>query len=462
VYADVAAGSRAGDMIAFYLDENSDLRAVGRTYGYGLMVDNADFTSSNGQDTEVEAGKLTTTFNGPASKDVSVNSKEVELYNFTMAAQSNLEVRQLLVTIDTDTDDVEDVLADVKIVDTASGAIVAGPMDPADDNSTTQVLEFNETWNLASGTARTFKVTADIVNEELLDGELITVTLGDGSLFNTNKVRNLDNSTYLTSADMVPSTELQGNEHEVQTAMLEVDHASSPVNTTYIKGAANVALGAWVFKAGDASSVKINSITFDCDMDTGLCQDSLSSVKLMNGSVQLGESEQPDSMDVVTFDSLNLTINAGQTVTIGIYGTISNSASTPNDVEFTFVEADVVDADGADLDEDDNAVTAGPNMDIADEGVMAVVRAPSDTDTEAGHVIAGASNVVLAKYKFTAQNEDLKISKLKFSVGDETAVESLSLYDGSSLVGGPVGISNGEAEFSSMSVVDFQDAHGQG
>lgn len=460
VFADIAAGSRAGDMISFYVDEDSDVRATGRTYGYGLMVNNS--WAATDQDTEIEAGKLTTTFNGPASKDVSVNGKDVELYNFTMAAQSNLEVRQLVVKIDS-SNDVNNIVSDVKVVDTASGAIVAGPKDngfttsngtTACTTETTCYLVFNDTWSLASGSSRTFKVTADIVNDDAYDADLILVTLGDGNLFpNANKVRNLDNAAYLQNTDLVPSTQLQGNLHTVTTAMLTVDAASSPSATTYVKGSANVALGAWTFEAGDASSVKISSITFDCAMsDFSNCQDSISTVKLMNGASQIGSTESPDSSDMVVFDNLNLTINAGQTVTLGIYGNLSNSAAIAN-VQFAFNDADVQDEDGADLIEDIDTAS-GPVMAIIDEGDMTVVRASSDTDTKAGLVIAGSSNAVLAKFKFTASRENLAIKKLKLAVyGNSDAVSSLSLYDGSTLIASRGLNSFGEAAFSGMNVV---------
>src|SRR5687768_17908025 len=50
---------------------------------------------------DLEGGQITLTFNGPASHDLPTNGKDQELFNFTMASQSNVEVRNTAFQLDT-------------------------------------------------------------------------------------------------------------------------------------------------------------------------------------------------------------------------------------------------------------------------------------------------------------------------------------------------------------------------
>jgi len=101
VYADIGGGARSADTIRLYAEDDSDVHAVGKTYGYGVRVTrtNYDNSANNGTDaswTTVQGGQVTITFNGPSAKDIATNAKDVELFNFTMASQANVEVRQLV------------------------------------------------------------------------------------------------------------------------------------------------------------------------------------------------------------------------------------------------------------------------------------------------------------------------------------------------------------------------------
>lgn len=76
-----------------------------------------------------------------------------------------------------------------------------------------------------------------------------------------------------------------------------------------------------------------------------------------------------------------------------------------------------------------------------------------DDDTAAGTVIGG-TDALLAKFKFSAADEDLRLTKLSFTVATLSAATSLSLYDDSTLVAGPVSVdSSGNAFFTDLSYV---------
>ena len=519
VFADIASNARVGaaETILSYVDQKTDVLAIGSTYGFGVMVDigtagtydgaGCILAGGNCSGTRIEGGQLTITFNGPAAKDVAVNGKDVELYNFTMVGQANLEVRNLRMQIAAGnvagvTDGLIDTTptavanySDIKVTDTATGAVIAGPLSLLTAGSDTlQALLFTEVFNLAPGVSRTFKVSADIRNNTAVnfDGDTVRIDLLP---FAAADIRNLDNSTDVVLTDIVPNSGIVGNNDTVRVPTLTVSKASTPVAQTFIQGSQGVQLAAFSLKAGDASEMRVSSLTiqglidsddgatctvapdaaFNLGQETAACASLaslVSTAKLMNGATQLGDTKSPSTSTavgnggVLTFDNLNLVIAKGQSVTLTLVGTLSGGqtlVNMPDDIAFEVLNAaslSVTDTDG-------NTVTAaaaafpvlGPTMRIAGAGTLSLALGADDTESEAGLLVGGASNAVLGKYKFTAQNEELKLGKARFRVQTSTAASTLSLYDGSTLVGGPTAVDGaGNADFTSVNFVIPKDA----
>jgi hypothetical protein len=281
----------------------------------------------------------------------------------------------------------------------------------------------------------------------------------------------------------------------VRSASLTVSAASTPVAQTFIQGSQGVSLAGISLKAGQGSDVKVTAMTVQmrvdsnndatfangCEngIDTGstdkLSTDILLSAKLMNGTTQVGDIKSPTSSTascasadggLLQFSNMNLTVPAGQTVTLSLEGTLAGSISNLNDtIDFTVANSDVTaqDIDGNTVSKSGSANSA--DMIISTSGTMTYALAPDDVESEAGLVLGGTT-AVLAKYRFTAQTEDLKLAKVRFRVTDSgttsatvAAVNSLSLYDGSALVAGPVSPSSeGFADFSAFSFVVPKDS----
>jgi len=513
VFGDISGSARAADSVKISTEDSADVFALGRTYGYGATVtrtgyDGDSCTSSAGDCSysAVEGGQITITFNGPAAKDVASNGKDVELYNFNMASQANVEVRNLRVKFtsvggDDDADrgdlvddtgdaakDADDVanFTDIKVIDTTTGQIVAGPTDltgGATYNDITQSLVFNNTFNLNAGQTRVFKVTADVANNTNADfaGDQVRVDL---EAFQSSDIRNLDNSTYVATTDIVPNATITGNADTVRAPTLTVMAASTPVAQTYVQGAQGVEIAGFNFKAGDAQDLKITTLTLTGYVDattdeftqgqnidggeTKNVTDILLTAKLWNGSTQVGDTKSPTASSaestggLLQFTNLNLVVAKGQTVTLKLTGNLASSISNLDDLlRFNVVAAadvTVQDPDGNAVtaqDADGGAFTSVPSAIITTtgNGTITYVRAASDAESEDGLVVAGNSNVVLAKYRFTAAKEDLKLSKIRMAVAaaSTSGVTSMSLYDGSTLIAGPVAVNSaGQADFSGM------------
>ncbi len=84
-------------------------------------------------------------------------------------------------------------------------------------------------------------------------------------------------------------------------------------------------------------------------------------------------------------------------------------------------------------------------------GTIQPPNALNDDQTAAGIVIGG-SDAVLAKFRLSALYEALQLTKATFTVATPGAVQSLTLYDGSTVIGGPVTVDgSGNAFFTNLS-----------
>lgn len=507
VYGDIGGAARAGDNLKLYVEENSDLRGVGQTFGQGTTVtrtayDGTSCTSSAGQCSysEVEAGQITLAFLGPSSKDVAENGNDIEVFRFTMVAQSNVEVRNLRTTITASaagagssglltTSNVAN-YTDIKVTNVASGSTWWGPKDvTGTDNGagdTTQSLDFNDVQTLQAGVVYTFSVTMD-VETSALAGQTVTFRK---DAWQSSDLRNLDNSTFLSpTADVVPSGALTGNPMTITAASLVASLGSTPTSQSFVKGSAGVDTLGLNLKAGDATAItvtEVSTIGAIDDVPSGAfangventlnVSDVVTSCRLMDGATQLGTSKSPTvATGVMNFTGINLTIAAGQTKSLKVNCDLSNSAPGSERIAFTVVGVTAQDPDGTAVTTTDTALATidssnrinGGNgapptpttiITITGTGTMSYTLAPDDTESEAGLVIAG-NTVVLAKIRLTAANEELKQTKMRVSLtgANQSSVVSMSLYDGATLVAGPVPLSGQNADFSGFNFVVPKD-----
>lgn len=505
VYADIAAGARSGtsETIKFYVEESTDLFAVGQTFGFGAGVTRTSFdgdscttTSGDCSYSYVEGGKLTITFNGPASKDIAKNGKDVELYNFTVAAQNNLEVRQLKFTFNnggSGTADFNDGTTpnytDIKIVDTTTNQVVWGPVDLSGTGSaTSQDVTFTEDFMLAAGQSKTFKMTADVQNyADIDDGEKIGATLVVSDLGSSN-LRNLDNNTYVASTEIVPTSSVPGNQMTVRTSGLTVGLSGTPTSKSYVKGTQGVDAAAFTFAASTAQDVKVTAVTITSLIEddgsaggtgaigvdaTRYVSDNVLTVELYDGATKVGSTESPTSAGTIVFNGLNWSIPAGQTKTLTARISLSSAATSGDELKFGIASSGVTA-----VDKDGNTVTvsglgvnvstsfsAGTIQTVQSAGTITAAAAGTEIGvTDSRIVTAGQQGVTLGKIRFTASNEDLKLSKVRVNLvsASSTAlniqdnVSALYLYDGATKVAGPVSLTpsgsyESYADFNSIS-----------
>jgi hypothetical protein len=511
VFADIGGGARTSDTLKLYVEEQSDVYGVGATYGQGVSVaettsaivmgyDGNTVSGNNGYSAStVQGGQLTITFNGPSSKNIAANTKGVELFNFTLASQGNTEVKKLVLNVacsaGTDANGgCWDGLStanytNIKVINTATNQVYWGPQDLlASGSRTSQLVTFTDIQDLAAGSSQTFSVVAD-VRSGLATGNAVTVTL---NAFGANDLRNLDNNTFVDTSAVVPSGATQGNQQSIVAPSLALSLASSPVSQSYVKGSTSVPFLGINLKAGDGADIKVTSLTIRGFISTngivamtagtngsGAAQvavsDDILTCKLFDGSTQIGDAKSPTTGagGLLQFTSINYTVPMSSTKTLTLKCDTSNSAFRNTDVEkigFALLHGDVTaqDPSGNSLvmtyAGDVNATGTSPAVTITNAGSVTAQLAPDDTESQNSLVVAGDSSSVLGKWRFTASNEELNLSKLTFKLADNSAyrsISSVSLYDGSTLLAGPTSLTTGgttSAQFSGMTEVIPKDS----
>lgn len=450
IYGDISGTTRSDDTIVFYFDSKSDVYAIGKTYGYPVNPDITGMDTTGEADTlTVQGGEITITFNGPLSGDIVSRAQDAVLYDFTIAAKNNVEIRNLRFNVST-TGAIA-IYNDFKVWDATANKVLTSATDITTASSTAKI--FTDIINIAAGESKRMKVTADVDSTNSTNGTA-TVKL---AAFQSNDIRNLDNNTYVATSVIVPNSEVSGNAQTVKAATLDLQLAASPTSQTYVQGTTGVTLLGLSFRA-ISDDIKLSSVKITATSSTGtLTSGEVQSLGLYDGITLLGTTKSLDTSALTaTFDNLNLTITKGSTKTLTLKGNIASDA-TNADV-YSFNVAAVNSSNIVAYDKDGNSATlsgtaanstGSVSHTITTTGNVTVAVAPDDTESEAGIVIAGTESV-LAKFRFTAANEQMTVNKLQLLVvptSSATATSSdssdevpvVKLYDGLTQVGATSG-----------------------
>lgn len=518
VYADVNGQVKPNDTIKVYLEEVTDLYAMGKTYGFGAMVTSAPavanttdgFDGSDGGDagtvacsgnggdncsyTSVEGGQLTIAFNGPAGKDIAKDGRDVEVFNFTMTAQANIEVRQIKFTFDNGGSGTANFLGasngnytDVKIWDTTANSVVWGPVDFATSSGsvsgtdTGMTVTFTEDIVLNAGQSKTFKMTTDVANtSDVADGDKFRAILNTSDLA-SSQVKNLDNNTFLSTTDIVPTGNLNGNQMTVKVPGMTISRAGTPVSQSFVKGATMVPMVGINFQASTAKDVKLNSLTLTGIIATSTAtvgavgsqstgpgtlyfSDAVTTLELYDGTTKIGDTKSPNTSGIATFTNLNYNIPAGTTKTLVVKAN-SNSSVTAGtkikigiaqstDVSMNDVDGNTVTPTSFSAVNQDTTMANGTTVTLSGAGTVSLTLVTPESNIDDSRiVVAGQSNVTMGRFRLAAANEDLKLTKARIKVAatSTNSIISLTLWDGSTQIAGPVTPDgSGNADFNSI------------
>lgn len=476
LYGDISGNARADDTIVFYIDSVSDVYAIGATYGFPVTpgITGLDATS-DGDTITVEGGQITITFNGPITGDVPLRGQDITLFDFTIAAQNNVEIKTLKLNATAVGVDGDDGFNDFKVWDVVKDIVISSALDIATSNATTRnvadggwTVNVTDIINLSAGQTKRMKVTADI-DSDTDSGDTIQVSLQDWA---NNAIRNLDNNTNVATSTIVPAGSIAGNTQTVRTPALDIQLAATPGSQFAVRGSQDIPIVGFSFRAVDGD-IKITTIRLNASgyAAGNAGQSSSTAVTLVadwtnlalyDGTTRVSDFKGLTGSAVpvtATFTGLNYTIPKGVTKVLTVKGNLSTDAtvgtstymyitSSTSDITVLDSEGNTATVTGVDPNFTDFGTTAPPVLvRILSAGDVTVAQATVDNDTKPYYVVAGTEST-LGKFKFTSTNEAMTINKLQLRVSSSSAISDVTgagesndavglvkLYDGSTLIG---------------------------
>jgi len=445
-----------GDTIEIYLDENTDLVAIGSDYGYGCGVDKDEYDGHDADaksDTASEAGQVTLVFNGPVAADVGKDTNDTVLMDFAITAQMFVTVKEMDVIFDGDNlgDNTTNTITDLKIKNKDTGVTIQGPdeLTLAEGNAGTGTIDFTEDYDIQAGETLNLQITADIgtTADGVGDAEYYYATIVIAGL-------DIEDANRDTVSDIVPGGNIQGNTMTVAEAALTVTLSATPTSKTFVTGKTGVEAVGFNFKASEASDLEITDLILqgyyasasgagnwglgvNSDGNTYL-KDVVSAVSIYYGTTKIAGPETVDDEGDVIFDGFSWSIPAGESKTLVVKADISTTApydDTDNvfgfDIEALSTDVTVYDSDGNSL----TLTATYPNgggtaangttiyQTVTATGTLAT--AVTSDQPRAAIVIAGNTGVVFNKVKFTSTNEAFVVEEITVSEAGDGAVSNI-------------------------------------
>lgn len=304
----------------------------------------------------------------------------------------------------------------------------------------------SDDFDMNIGTSYTFAIKVDISEYATPDMEI----LGGFELNTASDVKDYDANEYVLAANIVPNT-ITGKTMTIGAASLSVTRASTPVSTTKVKGTQDVDLLGLSVNAGSTGDVKISQVivrvqadadgTYTAGVGDTAANTVVDSISLYDESGKIAGPKSLASASWVsntsgyykaTFDGLSYTVPAGAskkfTVKVNLKSTLSSNVhlsanlAPSTDITVKDVDGNVMtladDSTNGGLNENDSNATVGnddtPVVDItvSTGGSLAL---KAEGSPSSAIIAAGATNVVMSKYKLTATNEAYVLDKLSIA-----------------------------------------------
>ncbi|MEK7094636.1 MAG: hypothetical protein AAB886_00830 [Patescibacteria group bacterium] len=481
-YVKANVGGQNGDDVRVYIDKSTDLIAVGGDFGFNMAVTYTDYDGDNGctaatdecSFSDVQGGKITFAFNGPASADVARNSQDVSLLAFSVTAAQEVTIKDLDVIVygddaaaldgDADDDgetgnddddeglingdddatadsDDEASIKDMKIRNATTKVTVMGPLELdsaiVGGNDATQTIDFSDDVTLAAGASQQWEFVTDI-DDGVAAGTAFMATLDVSGL----SIEDKNGDALTAGTDIVPSGDMLGNDLVARAATLVIALASAPTGSTAsVDGTSNVTAASFSLTAGTASPITISSIKvsgYADEDETGdytaggeagaQVEDLVASCSIYNnaGTLLDGPEGSQSSGAFFLFDNVNWVIPAGVVEKLTVKCNLANPSDT-TDVNYFAVDLADLSEDIVSVDKDSNDVdattdypnggdvTVDPTTFITMNAVGSLAVTADSGSPDAAILLTGSSNNLVAKYRVTATNENFDITTMSFS-----------------------------------------------
>jgi hypothetical protein len=441
VKGDVVGG--AAKTLVLVLDSKADVNATGAYYGYGATIVN---NLTAGSSVSINAGAVSIEKTNATNSKIKKDTTNVEFGSFKVTANSgkNVELSKMVLTIATSNDQQASSTAfaqieNLEVFNKTNNTVydlsyVSGTASKVYSNTSMDLL-------LASGVTNELVVRADVKS---------TATSGDYSVSIANAATDMvlketGNDTVIT--DITPNA-VSLNKVTINAASLAFSRNAESASYDAVVGTSDIEVASINIKAGESSDVKITELKFMAAANADktviselkLWKDGVSTpIKTISAS-QLAGNE-------VTFNDLAQTISANTTakynMTVSLVKDSNNNTKTLN-FRLSAYSAEETDKGAAIYD-----TTADSNSDgvilvgytslaslrtVNIKGTGSLNIAVDNTNDNAKYdtfALAGTTGNYVGAFKFKANNEDVKVTKLTITTSADisAAVSRLAVIN---------------------------------
>ncbi|MBU4369782.1 hypothetical protein KKG58_03430, partial [Patescibacteria group bacterium] len=488
--ADLAG--EVGRTLKMYIEETYHLAVSDNQYDFGAAITNT-FDTTQGTTLTLQGGEITMTDNGPIANEIAQNQQDVVLTKVAITSERNVEVRKMFVTLagTVATANPTDGISDLRIKDEDTGqTLMTTTAVPTTATTINKDYLMAGTFNLTAGVTRNLTITVDVgvdagnaLNALYLSADLKIVdrsndTVATNATDEEAQIRDVATGDWVLVADIIPYT-ISGENMTVQTPALTMAAASTPVSgLTVVKGATKVDGIGIIFTAGDASAISIRQFavrvyvnsanTFLSGGEDASPTGEVTTVYLYDGdtllkSKSISITAATHDYGAATFDGLSVSVPAGSTKKLVVKYDVNASLASAVYVAVGVEESTVTayDSEGDTVTVTDNHVnyytdnTSVPThyTYLKTGGALAMAQDASTPDSAI--VIAGASDVVMSKIKFTATNEDWTVNKLRVELpitANESSISTvkISYVSGASTITTSGPLAGGYVKFTNL------------
>ncbi len=459
--------------VGFSINKVYHITAIGRVYGFPVVVNTPTGTIVSDN---ITGSRLSFSIGqrNPTIGDVAPGAKDFVGLQFNIINTGDtVDIKYLRAALTVDNTNVTPTMvSDVKIWRLDENYdfvnVVAGPVEPTGAAATTN-LSFSDLFEIEANTTARFAITYDLSTTALTSGTVVLnlIDTKDASF----EVRNVVTGDVIYNTEASPSTKylntaVTGNTRTVAKPSVQFTVASAPNTDAFVKNSTNVPVVGFNVKAGSADDVSVTSLTLTLVQDTTstvrgiLCDTTAGSLdsadfaavklyKVENGTETLLDGPREVSGTTVNFTGFQFDVPAGETAKMLVRANIPSSATSNVCGSFEIAansDVSANDGDGRSLKTTaPTQITAAGVNSTPSSFILAAssgriqVTASNETPNE-GQVIAGATDVPVAKFKFEASTvEDVEIQKLRLWNADaatdaDNAIKTVKLWDGDTLV----------------------------
>ncbi|MFO0780982.1 MAG: S-layer homology domain-containing protein [Candidatus Gracilibacteria bacterium] len=489
---------RNGDDIKTYLDETTDMLVVGKTFGFGVRVNNVTTGVFAGYDgatvgamngfsrVTVKGSDFNVAFTGPTAGDIAIGQQAAHCLDLTITNQSgeDVTVRDWKVRLDiTNVPAANGGLINegsantpnytlIKLArinsDGTLGGSLLGPAELPGLGDTSQDVTLSGSGTIHTGESVKAAVTVNLASNAAMNGDKLRCTLLN-LVGLADAVRD-SNGDQLTASSITPNANIAGNIMNISSSGLTFTLATTPTSQSYTRGTNDAALVGLSVTAGSSLDNTLKSVTltayvdhdfngvFAAGTEGGVQANNIidNSVALYDGSTRVSDFKNINAVDgKVVFNNLSIVVAKGQTKNLTLKGHVSNTApftGSRDDIKFgigAVSDVTAIDQNGQTVATSAISVAGAANgtlgagtvvMSVVGSGNGSVATATSPSST----ALAGAQEVEVGRWTFNSVNENAMLKDMQFAVLNTSgsSISNVKLYTGSNCdvaVGSPSG-----------------------